>query len=177
MKQTFIQKGFTLIELLIVVAVLGVLSAVVMVALNPVEQLARGRDASRINSVSQIGHALEAYATTNLNTYPPASGGAGGNWHQTLVDAGELKQVVTTTQPSSSACTTGLQSGFCYSSPAGNTSAVVWTNLESANSRTRGQCTSSQFPAAVYDSAQGKAGIACLSSATFTPVSGSITLR
>ena len=54
-------KGFTLIELLIVIAILGVLAVVVLVAINPVQQLARTRDAGRKSSVAQIGHAVAAY--------------------------------------------------------------------------------------------------------------------
>jgi prepilin-type N-terminal cleavage/methylation domain-containing protein len=42
--------GFTLIELLIVIAILGVLAVVVLVAINPIEQLARTRDGGRLTS-------------------------------------------------------------------------------------------------------------------------------
>ena len=44
-------RGFTLIELLIVIAVLGVLAAVVLVAIDPGQQLARGRDSGRKPSI------------------------------------------------------------------------------------------------------------------------------
>ena len=43
----YLKKGFTLIELLIVIAILGVLAVVILVAINPQEQLARGRGGGR----------------------------------------------------------------------------------------------------------------------------------
>lgn len=54
--------GFTLIELLIVMAILGVLAVVVLVAINPVQQLARTRDAEENpqlpNSVERWKHII-----------------------------------------------------------------------------------------------------------------------
>ncbi len=58
-----LQKGFTLIELLVVIAVLGVLATIVLLAVNPGEQLARARDTSRIAGATQLGRALQAYYT------------------------------------------------------------------------------------------------------------------
>jgi type IV pilus assembly protein PilA len=86
---TALKKGFTLIELLIVIAILGVLAVVVLVAINPVQQLARTRDAGRISTVSQLGHSVEAYYTSHNGTYPAT--GLGGI--TTLVSTGEITQV------------------------------------------------------------------------------------
>ena len=83
------KKGFTLIELLIVIAILGVLAVVVLLALNPVQQLARTRDSGRISAVTQLGHALEAFATSNNGTYVPEN----VTWITTLVNAGEIATV------------------------------------------------------------------------------------
>jgi len=55
--------GFTLIELLVVIAILGVLAGAILVAINPLEQLARGRDAGRKSTVDELGHATQAYYT------------------------------------------------------------------------------------------------------------------
>ncbi|MEK9176346.1 MAG: type II secretion system protein, partial [Patescibacteria group bacterium] len=71
----YLSKGFTLIELLIVIAVLGVLVTAVLVALNPLEQLRRANDSGRINSVSQIGNAVQAFYTAQGATFPTATGG------------------------------------------------------------------------------------------------------
>ena len=62
------KKGFTLIELLVVVAIMGMLAALAVVALNNAR--ARARDARRISDVKQIQTALELYFLDN-NDYPP----------------------------------------------------------------------------------------------------------
>src|SRR5436309_3360735 len=75
-----VQQAFTLVELLVVIAVLAVLAAAVLVAINPVEQINRGKDATRVSAMAQLGHALQTYATNNsslANIYPPVAGGAG----------------------------------------------------------------------------------------------------
>jgi len=61
------KKGFTLIELLVVVAIMGMLAALAVVALNNAR--ARARDARRISDVKQIQTALELYFLDN-NNYP-----------------------------------------------------------------------------------------------------------
>ena len=42
-----IEKGFTLFELLLVMAILGILSTVLVVVINPGRQLAKARDVQR----------------------------------------------------------------------------------------------------------------------------------
>lgn len=64
------QDGFTLIELLIVIAVLGILSAVVLVAINPVQQVRRARDSQAKSDIGQIATALETYYTDYAESYP-----------------------------------------------------------------------------------------------------------
>lgn len=49
-----VQKGFTLIELLIVIAILGVLAAAVLSAINPIEQINRGRDTGSLSDAEQL---------------------------------------------------------------------------------------------------------------------------
>jgi len=55
--------GFTLIELLIVIAILGILAAAVMVAINPRKRLAQSRDAQRKSQVNGIANALVSFYT------------------------------------------------------------------------------------------------------------------
>lgn len=66
-------RGFTLIEMLIVVAIIGILSALILVGLSSFRM--RGRDARRIADVKQVQNALEIYYTKNLK-YPTVNGGA-----------------------------------------------------------------------------------------------------
>lgn len=56
-----IQKGFTLIELLIVIAVLGVLAVAVLSAINPIEQINRGRDTGARSDAEQILSAIDRF--------------------------------------------------------------------------------------------------------------------
>ena len=73
------QLGFTLIELLVVIAIIGLLSSVVLMALNTAR--VKSRDVKRKADVAQIQKALELYYN-DYNQYP-ASGGAispNGGW-------------------------------------------------------------------------------------------------
>nr|MBA3551202.1 hypothetical protein [Patescibacteria group bacterium] len=129
---------------------------------NPVQQLARTRDAGRISTVSQLGHALEAFGTNNSGNYVAE----GATWVTALVTAGEINSapgVVAYSAPASpAACTENAQNGFCYdaSSVAGGAPAVVYTSLESQSQNSK--CTGATPVAfAVYSTAQGQAGVVC----------------
>ena len=56
--------GFTLVELLIVVALLGVLAAAVLAAINPLEQANRARDTRMRSDASQMLAAHDRYFVT-----------------------------------------------------------------------------------------------------------------
>lgn len=154
-------KGFTLIELLIVIAVLGVLAATVLVAIDPVEQLARGRDAGRKSSISQVGNALSAYYTANGAVLPVL------NWSTALVTSGDIKifpsDTVTAAHPT---CTNNATAGgWCYRITAPS-DFVVYTHLESKTERNKTNGTSCGGAGAnnawyVYSSLDGRAGTVC----------------
>lgn len=153
-----LQRGFTLIELLIVIAVLGVLAAVVLVAIDPVEQLARGRDSGRKSSISQLGHALEAYATANNSAYPAIAA-----WMTTLTNTGDVKIAPDGTGGTviAPACAGGtVMSGWCYKTSG--TQAVVYSHMESKTESRKGTCAG-VFANTwyVYSTAAGKAGTLC----------------
>ncbi len=53
------KKGFTLIEVLVVIGILAVLSAVVLVAVNPARQFKLARDSQRTANVSSLLNAIQ----------------------------------------------------------------------------------------------------------------------
>jgi prepilin-type N-terminal cleavage/methylation domain-containing protein len=53
--------GFTMIELLIVIAILGILAVAVLAAINPIEQINRGRDTGSRSDAEQLLSAIERY--------------------------------------------------------------------------------------------------------------------
>jgi prepilin-type N-terminal cleavage/methylation domain-containing protein len=66
------KRGFTLIEILIVIALIGVLSAVVLSSLNT--SRLKARDAQRRSSLDQVKVALELYHN-DYGNYPIYNGG------------------------------------------------------------------------------------------------------
>ncbi|MCD6086135.1 type II secretion system protein [bacterium] len=54
-------KSFTLLELLIVIAVLAILTAVVLIVINPAEYLKKTRDARRITDLRSLNESLGLY--------------------------------------------------------------------------------------------------------------------
>ncbi len=68
-------SSFTLIELLIVVAIIGILAALIIVSLNIV--LPKARDARRKADLSEIQKALAEYYINN-GAYPPSASTTGG---------------------------------------------------------------------------------------------------
>ncbi len=62
-------KGFTLIELLVVITLIGILAVAVLSAINPIEQINKGRDAGRRADSSQLANAIDRYFAAN-EIYP-----------------------------------------------------------------------------------------------------------
>ena len=55
------QAGFTMIELLIVISILGILAVAVLSAINPVEQINRGRDTGSKSDAEQLIGAIDRF--------------------------------------------------------------------------------------------------------------------
>jgi prepilin-type N-terminal cleavage/methylation domain-containing protein len=58
---THSHRGFTLLEILLVVAAIAILAGIVIIAINPGQQLADTRDAQRHSDVLAIASALQQY--------------------------------------------------------------------------------------------------------------------
>lgn len=81
-----LSSGFTLIELLIVIAIMGILAAAVLIAINPTKRTNQAKDSNVQSDVASIASAAQAYYTTpGLGTYPVDT--------DTLVTNGDLKSV------------------------------------------------------------------------------------
>jgi len=63
-------NGFTLLEILLVIGIIGILAAIVIIAINPGRSLAKSRDLQRKVGITEINKGLEQYYIDN-NQYPP----------------------------------------------------------------------------------------------------------
>ena len=157
------QGGFTLIELLIVMAILGVLAAVVLVLINPSDKLAQANDTGRISTVNQLGRAVAGYNVGSNNTYPDAS-----DWANILIAAGNpstfpagIKYMGAT---GVTACTTNVNPAtdptYCYDlDTVGTNGAIVFAKLEAKGKLSL--CTAPEVPYFVYSTADSRAGTIC----------------
>lgn len=59
------KAGFTMIELLIVIAVLGILATAVLSAINPIEQINRGKDTGTRSDAEQLIGAIDRFYTAS----------------------------------------------------------------------------------------------------------------
>lgn len=69
--------GFTMIELLIVIAVLGILAVAVLSAINPIEQINRGRDTGSRSDAEQVISAVDRFYASQ-GYYPWQFGATSG---------------------------------------------------------------------------------------------------
>ena len=76
--------GFTLVELLAVIAIVGVLMAIIIPVVGVIRQRANG--ARAISNIRQLVIAHLAYAADHKNTFPPIYLGAGDSSWQTYLE-------------------------------------------------------------------------------------------
>ena len=63
-------KGFTLIEILLVIAIMAILAAIVIVAINPAKQLGEAQNAQRRSDVRAVLDAVIQYSLDNDGSLP-----------------------------------------------------------------------------------------------------------
>lgn len=68
-KYTKLKKGFTLIEILLVIASIGILATIVLVAINPNEQISKVRTTGVKNNANSLYKAIEQYNIDKGGTY------------------------------------------------------------------------------------------------------------
>lgn len=152
------KKGFTLIELLVVVAIIGLLAAIAVVALN--NSRAKARDARRLADVRQMQTALELYYLDNskypkltnqpANTYSSIAGkclSSDSGWSDTCTGTVYLSKAPTAPTPKDGNCTDETNSysymidatepttyslRYCLGSTTGNVSAGTHTATPSS---------------------------------------------
>jgi len=109
------KKGFTLIELLIVIGILGILAAIILVAVDPAKRLRQTRNARRYAEVNALLNAILNYTVDYKGTLPSAissSTSTGANFVQVIGDAGTN--------------TTATMAAACPSATIGISNPVYW---------------------------------------------------
>lgn len=132
-KTSYVSSGFTLVELLVVMAIVGVLAVGLVVAINPLEMMARARDTTRKQTLGQLQRAIESYRIANGN-YPSTPSGwcgytgsawsCGTDWIPGLVAAKEVKTLPIDPRHAQ----TGGPTCVSFSWPANYTSYIYYSN-------------------------------------------------
>ena len=108
-----IQKGFTLLEVLLVIAAIGILAAIVLVAINPTRQINQARQAGINSEENAIAKALQQFLI-DTGSYP------------TLIDGVQRKICSNTVAtPDCINITTELVPNYIASIPIGTTYTVA----------------------------------------------------
>lgn len=155
------QPGFTLIEIILVMAVLGIIAGITLVAVNPLEQLAKTSDVKTKQSVNQLGGLLTAFYAQK-QAFPVAD----SNWMDDLIANADLGE---RPDPPSKACSPAASSDnqFCLQHSGG--AAVVYARLAS-NTEDKKCAISSDVPYFAYFTARGSSCIVCgATNATISP--------
>jgi prepilin-type N-terminal cleavage/methylation domain-containing protein len=168
MRALKLNRGFTLVELLVVIGVLAILATVVLLAVNPGEQLARARDADRISAVAQLGRVLQKYYVSR-GSFQGVDHGR--SWMNGLSGAGEInfppknpkfKEVLTPIEETPCLDWDSFgQNGYCFKKSGMHQEAIVFARMESSKNRKKCHATINHKAFVIFSTWDGKAGIAC----------------
>ena len=136
-------------------AILGVLAVVVLVAINPAEQLARARDTGRISAANQLGRALAAYFT-GQQAYP-----AGGSWDTDLTRSQDISSFPAAVSTTDDACALNVQNGYCYDTGEVNNQdhAIAFSQLVSQQQINK--CSGADIPFSLFSTFDARGGVVC----------------
>lgn len=155
------EKGYTSLNLILGILVIGVLSVIAVVLVNPGELTLQRKDVTRKKEVTRVGEALISYAKSKNGTIPPST----KSWLSDLVARGEIPEVPTNIPYENSAalCKKNQQSGICYDTdgklPAN--AGIVYAKLESVSENVKCDVALSETAWAVYDMLSIRGGIVC----------------
>lgn len=156
------RKAFTLIEILIVIAIIGILAVAVLIALDPVEQVARANDVKFVTAAGEIRGATYRYFAskgyfpwctsasstgTGCGTYraPCITGGVIGSFNDSvnstcaeavlaeLVASGDLKSGISVDAKLSLDKETGDETFQIYYVPNSKSEKVKYTSIVGSN--------------------------------------------
>lgn len=156
-----LRSGFTLIEILLVMAVLAVLFGITLVALNPLEQLAKTNDTKTKQSVNKLGGLLTAFYAQK-QTFPVTD----TDWMDELITNADLNERPAAA-PTACSPAASNDSNFCLQTDS--STAVVYARLTSQG-EDRKCPIASDVPYFSYVISRGSSCIVCAgANATLTP--------
>lgn len=121
MRRSLREKGFTLIELLIVIAIIGFLSAAILVAVDPVKRIQDSRDAQRFSEVNSVLNAILKKQVDDRALF------TGGTTYPIITNATNA-QVITRSTGGNIACSSSLPTCVAITMDSSNTSNC-WADL------------------------------------------------
>lgn len=159
------EEGFSLIEILIVIAIIGILAVVTVVALKPQELFANGRNSRRVADVNALNSAIGQWLNREglQQTDPFSTLGLTGSG----INAVDSSNGITTADGvAASAVTTLTSTGYLLSIPSDPISTNVGYRIGVDNVTTPEHilvCSGDIEITSTYPSSQYPNGVFCLS--------------